>query len=1035
MTFIRKDGLDVGKYTTLSDGNSTKKFVQLLVVPDGQLQVTGDDSGLLNCCLGQRCQPREGVLPYICMLYWYVPRDRSGIGYVLVWYRDQQLLTKLSCGGDLVALEAKYHATCLAKLYRKAQTSSYDDNGEEKIVRPEGIALAELVAYIEESTLTIFKLADLAKAYKSRSEHDRLDINRIAMVDAFQEETSNSNLIHPPYLLYYLFSLIDQAKSVAMIRHAMNVIKECVHHLNPGQVPVIAMDQPLYTVAKQIQWNWPDQYGEQKFVIMFGGLHIEMAFLKAIGGWLEDSGWVAAIVDANVASSGTAESFIKATSVTRSRRTHQVTASSLYILLNKAYSMYIEGVDDDALLFDDWCHKQALAVPQFQYWYTTLQLELLLLTFLRSLRQANFTLYIEALSKMMPWFFALNHTNYARWLPVHLRDMYSLKQAAPEVASHFEKGFFTVHKSPRSFSAIAIDHAHEQNNAIVKGDGGAVGLTENPVALRRWMTSGPEMARLVNEFESSMLMTSNHQSSESHHEVQTSFQVSFFKDVTSLVATFEDLGNPFIEESEDLLVLDTKEIAAPDAVGRLRQIETIGRDQFDTFLTERLLDRKKSLYDPIKRNKLSLFASPPSRKTSKTAHQLTSMKRDCSLFARLYISCQTREGDLDDFFKHENQGCPPSLSNFGKLRLPKNKSQLTECLEADSTVRSEMPNSIDVTIIDGAVLVHMIKPGTEKTFSEYASQSFLPYIQAQSRHVDRLDVVWDEYVENSLKATTRGNRGAGVRRRVAGTNRLPSNWKEFLRVDENKRELFKFLAECISNLDVQKQIITTYGDQVLCTLPRDTSSLAPCSHEEADTRMMLHVQDAVQHGYEKIMLRTVDTDVLILAVAVLSQLSEHARPELWLAFGTGNHLRYIAAHEISSSLGPQTSKALPVFHAFTGCDTVSCFGGRGKNTALEVWKLRAALVEHTKRAAYQAGYCWGQALKPRPVLPSPEKWGWTLSEGTWEPFWSALPDVTKSCRQLVECGCKKGCRGRCSCAKVELTCTALCSCAEECGNR
>ncbi|KAK3753825.1 hypothetical protein QZH41_005373 [Actinostola sp. cb2023] len=40
------------------------------------------------------------------------------------------------------------------------------------------------------------------------------------------------------------------SKSVAMIRHAMNVIKECVHHLNPGQVPVIAMDQPLYTVAK-----------------------------------------------------------------------------------------------------------------------------------------------------------------------------------------------------------------------------------------------------------------------------------------------------------------------------------------------------------------------------------------------------------------------------------------------------------------------------------------------------------------------------------------------------------------------------------------------------------------------------------------------------------------------------------------------------------------------------------------------------------------------------------------------------------------
>lgn len=52
------------------------------------------------------------------------------------------------------------------------------------------------------------------------------------------------------------------------------------------------------------------------------------------------------------------------------------------------------------------------------------------------------------------------------------------------------KGNFTVKKSKHAFSAIAIDHAHEQNNASVKGDGGAVGLTENPSALRRWMVSG-----------------------------------------------------------------------------------------------------------------------------------------------------------------------------------------------------------------------------------------------------------------------------------------------------------------------------------------------------------------------------------------------------------------------------------------------------------------------------------------------------------------------------------------------------------------
>ena len=68
----------------------------------------------------------------------------------------------------------------------------------------------------------------------------------------------------------------DEAKSAAMIKHAMDVIKSCIDYLNPGQVPVIAVDQPLYAIAKQIQWKWNNLYGETKFVIMFGGLHIEV---------------------------------------------------------------------------------------------------------------------------------------------------------------------------------------------------------------------------------------------------------------------------------------------------------------------------------------------------------------------------------------------------------------------------------------------------------------------------------------------------------------------------------------------------------------------------------------------------------------------------------------------------------------------------------------------------------------------------------------------------------------------------------------
>ena len=63
----------------------------------------------------------------------------------------------------------------------------------------------------------------------------------------------------------------------------------------------------------------------------------------------------------------------------------------------------------------------------------------------------------------------------------------------PEVTREFSKGHFVVHKSCKEFSSIAIDQAHEQNNAVIKDDGGVIGLTEDPTKLQRWMIAGPEV--------------------------------------------------------------------------------------------------------------------------------------------------------------------------------------------------------------------------------------------------------------------------------------------------------------------------------------------------------------------------------------------------------------------------------------------------------------------------------------------------------------------------------------------------------------
>ena len=237
----------------------------------------------------------------------------------------------------------------------------------------------------------------------------------------------------------------------------------------------------------------------------------------------------------------------------------------------------------------------------------------------------------------------------------------------------------------------------------------------------------------------------------------------------------------------------------------------------------------------------------------------------------------------------------------------------------------------------------------------------------------------------------------------------------------------------------------------------DVNSLAPCNQEEADTRMMLHVAHAAQHGHHQIQVRTVDTDVVVLTVMVVQKLP--AGDELWVAYGTGKNYRYIAAHEIASSLGPEKTCVLPMFHAITGCDTVSAFVGHGKKSAWATWNslpeltdallslakaptslqedtmhvterfvillydriskcndVNKALEQHVKRSALQGGHVWGQELVPEPVLPPPTDWGWHRSDdGPYTPLWSTLPEASKTCYELVSCGCKKGCRNRCNC--------------------
>ena len=104
---------------------------------------------------------------------------------------------------------------------------------------------------------------------------------------------------------------------------------------------------------------------------------------------------------------------------------------------------------------------------------------------------------------------------------------------------------------------------------------------------------------------------------------------------------------------------------------------------------------------------------------------------------------------------------------------------------------------------------------------------------------------------------------------------------------------------------------------LLCSLAdADLSDVVPCSHEEADICLFHHACDAVRKGYRKLPVRIVDTDIVILAISAFNEINPE---ESWLAFGTVSNFNYIPIHEDFVNMDPAT---LPMFHPFTGCNTV-----------------------------------------------------------------------------------------------------------------
>ena len=207
----------------------------------------------------------------------------------------------------------------------------------------------------------------------------------------------------------------------------------------------------------------------------------------------------------------------------------------------------------------------------------------------------------------------------------------------------------------------------------------------------------------------------------------------------------------------------------------------------------------------------------------------------------------------------------------------------------------------------------------------------------------RIDFVVDTYLPISIKNIERERRSKSEGRRVKisiSTQKSPPDWNNYLSNPDNKNELPEFLmsqwsseSSTYAELLKESQLFVTHGTNChrIHNRPECFESVRVedlhCLAEEADTRLILHAKHAADTGCNCVVIRSADTDVVVLAVYFHDQLKTQI---LLHRKYSKSKWKFLDIGAISRKLGPSLSKSLLGFHAFSGCDTVSGFSGKRK---------------------------------------------------------------------------------------------------------
>ena len=293
----------------------------------------------------------------------------------------------------------------------------------------------------------------------------------------------------PRQEVYYMPNLRQPITSLDVINQTLITTQRCARECNQ-EYGVVSYDMNAAKPAMQIQASEKPKFDD--VFIMPGTFHVEMAFFKALGKLVEDSGGANMLTEADVLATGSLNGFLTGKHFNRCKRLHPILALAFEILhflaLLECYEFRDQmttilsnlqpnstAEDVERIMSSDTFAAGVAAYEDYtqktrsgkhgasaQFWMVYIDYVHQYHLLERAIRTNDIDLYIHALTAINDLFFATNHVNYSRWLTKFQLDLLNVEDSHPGLRYLLDQGVFTVRRTDKAFSRCPVDLTLEQ---------------------------------------------------------------------------------------------------------------------------------------------------------------------------------------------------------------------------------------------------------------------------------------------------------------------------------------------------------------------------------------------------------------------------------------------------------------------------------------------------------------------------------------------------------------------------------------------